>query len=121
MQRPTCVNLRIRNANDANRSVYFGLQLHFTSPKPITLLVRNRVLHAVRNGILPMVKRRLDDQERLSLRSGCVYVWEERSNNPLEVTGQEIQRFTEGTSNTIQKFVHHADRRCRSLLGPEQS
>lgn len=45
---------------------------------------------------LPIVTRRLGDEERLALHSGCVYVWEERSNNPLEVTGQEIQRFTEG-------------------------
>lgn len=54
------------------------------------------VLHAVRLQLRPMVTRRLDDDERLALRPGCVYVWEERSNNPLEVTGQEIQRFTEG-------------------------
>ncbi|CAL1706231.1 unnamed protein product [Somion occarium] len=73
MQHPTCINLRIRNVADANP-----------------------VLHAVRLNILPMVHRRLDDQERLALRPGSVYVWEERSNNPLEATGQEIQRFTEG-------------------------
>ncbi|KAH8107772.1 hypothetical protein BXZ70DRAFT_912542 [Cristinia sonorae] len=75
MQQPTCTNLHIRTVADANR-----------------------VLHAVKRGIRPMVTRRLDDDERLALRSGCVYVWEERSNNPLEVTGQEIQRFTEGRS-----------------------
>lgn len=75
MQRPTCTDLRIRNTDDANR-----------------------VLHAARTGRLPVVTRRLDDEERLALRSGCVYAWEERSNNPLEVTGQEIQRFTEGRS-----------------------
>lgn len=45
-----------------------------------------------------MVVSRLDDEERLALTSGCVYVWEERSSNPLEATGQEIQRFTEGRS-----------------------
>lgn len=96
MQRPTCVNLKIRNADDANRSV-LTLSLSVFSISP-SRLVDIRVLHAVRNNVLPMVKRRLDDQERLSLRSGCVYVWEERGNNPLEVTGQEIQRFTEGNS-----------------------
>ncbi|KAI0725270.1 hypothetical protein C8Q72DRAFT_785895 [Fomitopsis betulina] len=45
-----------------------------------------------------MVHRRLDDDDRLSLTTGCIYVWEERSSNPLECTGQEIQRFTEGRS-----------------------
>ncbi|KAJ2997564.1 hypothetical protein NUW54_g7118 [Trametes sanguinea] len=34
----------------------------------------------------------------LALAPGCIYVWEERSSNPLEATGQEIQRFTEGRS-----------------------
>ncbi|TCD67873.1 hypothetical protein EIP91_011871 [Steccherinum ochraceum] len=75
MQQPTCTNLHIRTIADANR-----------------------VLHAVRLKLRPMVTRRLDDDERLALCSGCVYVWEERSNNPLEITGQEIQRFTEGRS-----------------------
>ncbi|KAI1795514.1 hypothetical protein LXA43DRAFT_970446 [Ganoderma leucocontextum] len=45
-----------------------------------------------------MVLHRLADEERLALRPGCIYVWEERSSNPLEATGQEIQRFTEGRS-----------------------
>ncbi|TBU31611.1 hypothetical protein BD311DRAFT_775931 [Dichomitus squalens] len=45
-----------------------------------------------------MVMHRLADEERLALRPGCIYVWEERSSNPLEATGQEIQRFTEGRS-----------------------
>ncbi|CCL99052.1 uncharacterized protein FIBRA_01063 [Fibroporia radiculosa] len=75
MQPPTSTNLRIRSVRDAEI-----------------------VLHAVALNILPMVTRRLDDEERLCLRSGCVYVWEERSSNPLEATGQEIQRFTEGRS-----------------------
>ena len=98
MQNPTCVNLRIRNADDANRLVSLRDFSHHVPRIPLTPEVMCiRVLHAVRKGLLPMVKRRLDDQERLSLRSGCVYVWEERSNNPLEITGQEIQRFTEGT------------------------
>ncbi|TFY58093.1 hypothetical protein EVJ58_g6628 [Rhodofomes roseus] len=74
-QSPTCTSLRIRSVHDAEL-----------------------VLHAVSLGILPMVHRRLDDEDRLSLASGCIYVWEERSSNPLECTGQEIQRFTEGRS-----------------------
>ena len=74
-QLPTCTNLRIRSVRDAEI-----------------------VLHAVTLGVLPMVHRRLDDDDRLSLTTGCIYVWEERSSNPLECTGQEIQRFTEGRS-----------------------
>ncbi|KZT71714.1 hypothetical protein DAEQUDRAFT_706430 [Daedalea quercina L-15889] len=74
-QSPTCTNLRIRSVRDAEI-----------------------VLHAVTLNRLPMVHRRLDDDDRLSLMTGCIYVWEERSSNPLECTGQEIQRFTEGRS-----------------------
>lgn len=75
MQYPTCTRLRIRSVQDAEV-----------------------VLHAVYLKRLPMVARRLDDEERLYLTTGCIYVWEERSSNPLEATGQEIQRFTEGRS-----------------------
>lgn len=56
------------------------------------------IIHAVACKYLPMVIRRLTDEERLALRPGCIYVWEERRSNHLPVTGQEIQRFTEGRS-----------------------
>lgn len=75
MQSPTCTGLRVRSVHDAEV-----------------------VLQAVFLGRLPMVTRRLDDEDRMALTSGCIYVWEERSSNPLEATGQEIQRFTEGRS-----------------------
>jgi hypothetical protein len=55
MQRPTCTNVRIRSTHDAHK-----------------------IFYAVQRGILPMLTRRLDADERLALRSGCVYVWEER-------------------------------------------
>lgn len=42
-----------------------------------------------------MVTRRLDADERLALRSGCIYAWEERGPN-TEMTGLGIERFTEG-------------------------
>lgn len=74
-QSPTITSLRIRSVRDAEI-----------------------ILHAVALGLLPMVVHRLADEERLALRPGCIYVWEERSSNPLEATGQEIQRFTEGRS-----------------------
>ncbi|GBE80475.1 Gti1/Pac2 family-domain-containing protein [Sparassis latifolia] len=75
MQCPTATGIYIRNVRDAEV-----------------------VLHAVALGLRPMVTRRLDEDERMALRSGCVYVWEQRSSSPLEATGQEIQRFTEGRS-----------------------
>ncbi|KAI0690433.1 Gti1/Pac2 family-domain-containing protein [Cytidiella melzeri] len=78
MQRPTCVNTRVRNVHDAQV-----------------------ILHAVALKKLPIVRRRLDDDERLALRPGNIYVWEERSTNPLDSSSntlESIQRFTDGRS-----------------------
>jgi len=72
MQQPTCTNVRIRSTADAHK--IFG---------------------AVQQGILQMVTRRLDADERLALRSGCIYAWEERGPHS-EITGLGIERFTEG-------------------------
>ncbi|KAG7446548.1 uncharacterized protein BT62DRAFT_931983 [Guyanagaster necrorhizus] len=72
MQRPTCSNIRIRSARDAHK-----------------------IFVAIQQGKLQMVNRRLDADERLALRPGCVYAWEERGPN-AEVTGLGIERFTEG-------------------------
>ncbi|KIM45336.1 hypothetical protein M413DRAFT_442013 [Hebeloma cylindrosporum] len=72
MQQPTCSNIRIRSTADAHK--IFG---------------------AVQQGILHMVTRRLDADERLALRSGCIYAWEERGPHS-ELTGLGIERFTEG-------------------------
>lgn len=44
------------------------------------------IFHAVALGVLPMVTRRLDTEERRSITSGCVFVWEERGPSP-EATG----------------------------------
>ncbi|KAF4621484.1 hypothetical protein D9613_000318 [Agrocybe pediades] len=72
MQQPTCTNLRIRSTADAHK-----------------------IFAAIQQGILHMVTRRLDADERLALRSGCVYAWEERGPHS-ELTGLGIERFTEG-------------------------
>jgi hypothetical protein len=72
MQQPTCSNLRIRSTADAHK-----------------------IFMAVRQGLLRMVSRRLDADERLALRSGCIYAWEERGPH-AETTGLGIERFTEG-------------------------
>jgi len=58
MQRPTCVGMRIRTTEDAQV-----------------------IFHAVHLHLLPMITRRLDNEERREICSGCVYVWEERSPN----------------------------------------
>ncbi|KAJ7787993.1 hypothetical protein B0H13DRAFT_1676483, partial [Mycena leptocephala] len=71
-QQPTCTNLRIRSVEDAHK-----------------------IFFAICRGILRMVSRRLDSDERAALRTGCVYAWEERSPN-TEITGIGIERFTEG-------------------------
>ena len=72
MQQPTCTNVRIRSTADAHK--IFG---------------------SIQQGLLHMVTRRLDAEERLALRSGCVYAWEERGPHS-EITGLGIERFTEG-------------------------
>ncbi|KAJ3563551.1 hypothetical protein NP233_g8868 [Leucocoprinus birnbaumii] len=72
MQHPTCTNIRIRSVSDAHK-----------------------IFFAVHQGILQMVTRRLDADERMQLRTGCVYAWEERGPH-TELTGLGIERFTEG-------------------------
>ena len=72
MQTPTCKNVRIRSIQDVHK-----------------------IFAAVQRGWLKMITRRLDADERMALRSGCIYVWEERGPN-TEVTGLGMERFTEG-------------------------
>jgi hypothetical protein len=66
MQRPTCTEIRVRSVSDA--------------------LV---IFYAVSKGILPIVSRRLDSEERRCIRSGSVYVWEERGPD-AEATGVSL-------------------------------
>lgn len=70
MQQPTCTNLRIRSITDALR-----------------------IFTAVKQGILYMISSRLSAEDRQALRSGCIYVWEERSSAEI---GSGIERFTDG-------------------------
>ncbi|KAF8629892.1 hypothetical protein AX15_003248 [Amanita polypyramis BW_CC] len=72
MQVPTCSNIRIRSTLDAHK-----------------------IFYAVQRGLLYMVTRRLDADERSALGTGCVYAWEERGPHS-EITGLGIERFTEG-------------------------
>ena len=72
MQQLTCTNVCIRSTTDAHK-IFSGIQ----------------------QGLLPMVTKRLNAEELLALRSGCVYAWEERGPHS-EITGLGIERFTEG-------------------------
>ncbi|EKM80597.1 hypothetical protein AGABI1DRAFT_112366 [Agaricus bisporus var. burnettii JB137-S8] len=72
MQRATCTGIRIRSPSDARV-----------------------IFHAVLMGVLPMVTRRLDTEERSLITPGSVYVWEERGPQ-AELTGVGIERWTDG-------------------------
>ncbi|EIM83018.1 uncharacterized protein STEHIDRAFT_64307 [Stereum hirsutum FP-91666 SS1] len=72
MQRPTCTEVRIKTVADAHV-----------------------IFYAVSLGILPMVNRRLDSEERRNLKAGDVYCWEERGPD-AEATGLGIERWTDG-------------------------
>ncbi|KAF8499664.1 hypothetical protein F5888DRAFT_96947 [Russula emetica] len=99
MMPPTCTNIRIRTARDAEI-----------------------IFHAVRLGILPMVMQRLGSEERMALCTGCVYVWEERSGCLSESMEQGIERFTEGRSWGPSRarddflFYHEKDTAPKSLM-----
>jgi hypothetical protein len=58
----------------------------------------HRIIRAVELGVLPITQRRLDGEERKALRSGDVWVWEERGTGS-DNTGLGIERWTE--------CVHH--------------
>jgi len=93
MQKPTIADLRVRTTADA--------------------LV---IFHAVRHAMLPMVRRRLDAEERRSIRSGDVYVWEERGN--AEASGLGIERWTDsirwGPSRTRDEFLFYHEKQSRN-------
>ncbi|KAJ7049677.1 hypothetical protein C8F01DRAFT_1181515 [Mycena amicta] len=96
-QQPTCTNLRVRSVVDAHK-----------------------IFFAIRQGRLRMVTRRLDADERAALRTGCVYAWEERSQN-ADITGIGIERFTEGkrwsASRVRDEFLFYYEK----YVGPSDS
>jgi hypothetical protein len=96
MMQPTCIGLRVRTPQDAHL-----------------------IFHAVHVGILRMIPRRLDTEERRAIASGCVYVWEERGSNS-ETTGQQgIERWTDsitwGPSRVRDEFLFYNEKRAISL------
>ncbi|KAG5722242.1 hypothetical protein E4T56_gene3894, partial [Termitomyces sp. T112] len=80
MQQPTLTNVRIRSVQDAHR-----------------------IFYAVQKGRLERIRRRLDVDERNALRSGCIYVWEQRGSHAVDVMGLGIERFTEGKKWTASR------------------
>lgn len=69
-QQPTLQNVRIRTAQDA-------LQVFF----------------AVARNVLTLLTRRLDADERKAIRSGNVYIWEDRSASTVDNGGITMERW----------------------------
>ncbi|KAJ7680881.1 Gti1/Pac2 family-domain-containing protein [Mycena polygramma] len=90
-QRPTCEGIRIRSPADAHI-----------------------IFHAVALGILPMITRRLDTEERRAIASGCVFVWEERGGPNTEPMGLGIERWTDsirwGPSRVREEFLFYHEK-----------
>ncbi|THH19609.1 hypothetical protein EW146_g1594 [Bondarzewia mesenterica] len=72
-QQPTLKNVRVRTSQDALQ-VFYG----------------------VARNALTMLSRRLDADERKSIRPGNVYVWEDRSATTSETAGLSMERWTDG-------------------------
>ncbi|KAI8993968.1 hypothetical protein BD414DRAFT_268926 [Trametes punicea] len=81
MQLPTCTGIRIRSVSDARI-----------------------IFHAVTLGILPIVSRRLDIEERRYIHSGCVCVWEER-NASGEGSSPRLRSFSAMQSTGIERWT----------------
>ncbi|KAL1746552.1 Gti1/Pac2 family-domain-containing protein [Schizophyllum fasciatum] len=92
-QPPTCTNLRVRTPEDARV-----------------------IFHAVALNILPLVTRRLDNEERRSIASGSVYVWEERQSGHAyaDSHGLGIERWTDsvrwGPSRVRDEFLFYHEK-----------
>ncbi|KAJ7049676.1 Gti1/Pac2 family-domain-containing protein [Mycena amicta] len=93
MQHPTCTGTHVRTPADAHI-----------------------IFHAVSLGVLPMISRRLDTDERRAIQSGCIYIWEERgaANGTTEPMGLGIERWTDsirwGPSRVREEFLFYHER-----------
>ncbi|KAI0823434.1 Gti1/Pac2 family-domain-containing protein [Trametes gibbosa] len=91
MQLPTCTGIRIRTMADAHV-----------------------IFHAVTIGLLPIVSRRLDIEERRYIHSGCVCVWEERSVSGQGSSATGIERWTDGRrwgpSRVRDEFLYYQEK-----------
>ncbi|KAI0368289.1 hypothetical protein BV20DRAFT_1037142 [Pilatotrama ljubarskyi] len=91
MQLPTCTGIRIRSMSDAHI-----------------------IFHSVSLGLLPIVSRRLDIEERRYIHSGCVCVWEERSASNEGSSATGIERWTDGRrwgpSRVRDEFLYYQEK-----------
>ncbi|KAF7357839.1 hypothetical protein MVEN_00830000 [Mycena venus] len=91
IQHPTCEGIRVRSPQDAHV-----------------------IFHGVALGILPMITRRLDTEERRAITSGCVFVWEERGGPNTEPMGLGIERWTDsirwGPSRVREEFLFYHEK-----------
>ncbi|KAJ7715885.1 Gti1/Pac2 family-domain-containing protein [Mycena metata] len=91
IQRPTCEGIRVRSPQDAHV-----------------------IFHGVALGILPMITRRLDTEERRTITSGSVFVWEERGGPNTEPMGPGIERWTDsirwGPSRVREEFLFYYEK-----------
>ncbi|KAJ7021028.1 Gti1/Pac2 family-domain-containing protein, partial [Mycena alexandri] len=91
IQRPTCEGIRVRSPQDAHV-----------------------IFHGVALGILPMITRRLDTEERRTINSGCVFVWEERGGPNTEPMGLGIERWSDsirwGPSRVREEFLFYHEK-----------
>ena len=69
-----------------------------------------RIFHAVFQNQLPIITRRLSTEERLQIRPGDVYVWEERTQHSVDQAGLAIERWTDcfgwGPSRVREVCLH---------------
>ncbi|KIP01894.1 hypothetical protein PHLGIDRAFT_32392 [Phlebiopsis gigantea 11061_1 CR5-6] len=90
VQRPTCTGVRVRSVADCNV-----------------------IFHAVSQGVLPLVSRRLSIEERRAIYSGCVFVWEERTPT-VDVVGDGLERWTDsrrwGASRLTKDFLFYQEK-----------
>ncbi|KAJ7835964.1 Gti1/Pac2 family-domain-containing protein [Mycena leptocephala] len=95
-QQPTCTNLRIGSVEDAHK-----------------------IFFAIRRGLLTMVSRRLNSDERAALHTGCVFAWEERSPS-TEITDVGIERWTDsrrwGPSRVRDEFLFYFEKDSDALV-----
>ncbi|KAJ7213747.1 Gti1/Pac2 family-domain-containing protein [Mycena rebaudengoi] len=94
--RPTCTGLRVRSPAEAHV-----------------------IFHAVSLGLLPMITRRLDTEERRTISSGHVFVWEERGGPNTEPMGLGIERWTDsirwGPSRVREEFLFYQEKEPENI------
>ncbi|KAH7105190.1 Gti1/Pac2 family-domain-containing protein [Auriculariales sp. MPI-PUGE-AT-0066] len=91
LQHPTLRGVRVRTVDDARH-----------------------IFYAVHQRRLPIITRRLSTEERLQIRPGDVYVWEEKTQHSVENSGLAIERWTDcfgwGPSRVRDDFLFYTQK-----------